>query len=447
MKNYPQKLSNQLLRSIKSTLSGGSVKAVFFFVCVITVESAGLETKMPIVENLNSTATSQLVQKSVVPTVRLRAKLTVKKEGEDEPIHRLSTDGKTLATGNGIQPIKIWDAENGQLKATLTELNKHAPKAFSPDGQILVTNDDKTALLIDIETGRIKSTLRAADKGSPNIIYFNTFSPDGNRLLTVSTQPMVKLWDVTTGQQKAVLNCGYDYKGVSFSPNGMLIATGCKGKDGVKLWNGITGELKITLTGHASDVTSVIFSPDGQTLATESLDNTVKFWDVPSGQFRATLKGHRSTIYDTAFGPDGKLLATASRDRTVRLWNVMTGEQTVVLNPTTGIIRRVIFSPDGRTLVTLGEFKERAAKLWNVETGKLKATLGQHEGGVKNVLFSPNGNLIITASEKSVNVWNTATGEMMLPLKGARSSALFSQDGRILVTGGQDNTVLIWEIG
>ncbi len=65
---------------------------------------------------------------------------------------------------------------------------------------------------------------------------------------------------------------------------------------------------------------SVAFSPDSQTIATASGDNTVKLWNH-KGQELLTLTGHRAPVNSVAFSPDGKTLASASSDKTVILWN------------------------------------------------------------------------------------------------------------------------------
>ena len=74
------------------------------------------------------------------------------------------------------------------------------------------------------------------------------------------------------------------------------------------------------LEGHGNDVRSVAFSPDGNTIASGSYDNTVRLWDAATGAHKQTLEGHRGNVQSVAFSPDGNTIASGSSDYTVRLW-------------------------------------------------------------------------------------------------------------------------------
>ena len=106
---------------------------------------------------------------------------------------------------------------------------------------------------------------------------------------------------------------------VVFSPDGKTVAAGTS-TGTVRLWDPGTGELRASLKGHTDAIHSMAFSPDGKTLVTGSADRTTKLWDVATGQERVTLKGHTNTVRAVAFAPDGMTLATGSADGTVKLW-------------------------------------------------------------------------------------------------------------------------------
>jgi WD40 repeat protein len=65
----------------------------------------------------------------------------------------------------------------------------------------------------------------------------------------------------------------------------------------------------------------VVFTPNGQRLATASDDMTVKVWDAQTGQECLTLKGHTNHVTSVAFSPDSQRLVSASFDLTVKVWD------------------------------------------------------------------------------------------------------------------------------
>jgi WD40 repeat protein len=76
------------------------------------------------------------------------------------------------------------------------------------------------------------------------------------------------------------------------------------------------------LQGYSDSVESVSFSPDGQTLASASWDNTVKLWNIKDGTLIKSLHGHTSGVIDVSFSPDGKRIVSGGNDQRIILWNL-----------------------------------------------------------------------------------------------------------------------------
>ena len=80
----------------------------------------------------------------------------------------------------------------------------------------------------------------------------------------------------------------------------------------IGVWRVSSGERVKTLTGHSSWVYSVVFSADGEYLASGSWDKTIGVWRVSSGERIKTLKGHFRGVKSVVFSADGEYLASGS---------------------------------------------------------------------------------------------------------------------------------------
>ena len=122
---------------------------------------------------------------------------------------------------------------------------------------------------------------------------------------------------------------------------------------------------RYTCQGHAEQVWSVAFNPDGTTLASASEDQTIKLWNVQTGKERATLEGHTKFVASVAYSPDGKTLASASNDKTIRLWEATNGQSLRTLQSHRDRVLSVAWSPDGKTLASASEDKTIPPRQWS----------------------------------------------------------------------------------
>jgi hypothetical protein len=287
------------------------------------------------------------------------------------------------------------------------------------------------------------------------------FSPDGKLLATGGEEKgkpwkpgaedhVVRLWDAATGKEIRTFK---GHKGViqsvAFSPDGKLLASGSCDET-VKLWDVGSGKTVHILRGHTHLVNVVAFSPDGKRLASASVDKTVRVWEVATGKEVRSLEGHTDAVFGVAFNPDGKLLASASLDRTVRVWEGATGKEVRTLKGHTDIVWGVAFSPDGKRLASASQ--DKTLKLWDVATGEAVRTFSGHTDAVASVAFSPDGKRLASAggtADKTAKVWDLATGKDVLTLKGHTDTVhgvTFSPDGKRLASGSHDETLKVWEL-
>ena len=234
----------------------------------------------------------------------------------------------------------------------------------------------------------------------------------------------------------------------------------------------------LNLDGHIGDVRCVAYSPWGVVLASGGTDDYMRLWRSSNGQALATYK-HDGDVNSIAFSPDDAWIASGSDDGNVRLYKWNTAADTWVASQSIPIdgraldnnVRSVTFNSDG-TVLACGTSGNKVM-LWKKqrnETWQYLDTLTGHRGGVNSIAFSPNDTWIASASDSSWNplvpdadkqtliVWQqqgetwkyhqTLSGdsEHFRVQSGDVNSVAFSSDGTAIVSGGNDETVILWKL-
>ena len=323
---------------------------------------------------------------------------------------------------------------------------------MGPDGERVVTaSTDGRAGLWTMD-GRLSQWL----EGHKKAVSMAKFSPDGSRIMTISDDRTGILWN-RDGKRLATL-AGHTQPVLfaEFSHDGRHIIT-TSADYTARLWSALDGEPIKGFKGHQAKITAAAFSPDDRLLATVSVDQTVRIWSIEETSKPVVLEGHGDRVLDVDFSPDGDLVATASRDGEAVLWP-LNGDAEISLQGHEGVVNSVRFSSDGSLIVTASD--DNTAKIWMANDGEEVTTLRGHKARVIHAEFSGDRSKVLTASiDGAIGLWRIAeTGEnekgfeadLHTMLRGhVRSivSAGFSADGQAIITAGKDKTARLWDAG
>jgi WD40 repeat protein/tRNA A-37 threonylcarbamoyl transferase component Bud32 len=232
---------------------------------------------------------------------------------------------------------------------------------------------------------------------------------------------------------------------LAYSPDGKTLASAGLGNT-VRLWDVDSGRVVRSLQGHNETVYSLAYSPKGEYLASAGTDMTVEVWNPTDGELLRTLR-HSGSVRGVAFSTDGRQLASASDDKTVRVWDATNGGVVAELRRDAAVLC-VAFSPDRRHLALGG--KENAITVWDVDIQQPEQPFRDaHSDGVAGLAYSPNGEYLASASlDQKVKVWDTTTGRLVCaPLEHDNSvlGVAFSPDGRHLASASLDRTARLWD--
>lgn len=348
-------------------------------------------------------------------------------------------------------------AEQAQLKA----LNQSAQALFLSDQRFdsLISATRAGQLFQSLEPDQQQPELRAQVlsvlqqamfwvqernrlEGHSGTVWQVAFSPDEQKLASVSADGNIRLWALD-GTELSILDCnGNPLLDLAFAPSGaQIVAVDADGS--AHLWNS-DGTFIKNWSAHKQPTRAVAFSPDGTYIATASEDATIKIWNL-EGELITTLNGSAGGFQALLWTAAGQLIAGDEQGH-IYVWDEA-GTAIAQFSEKSTAITALDLSPDGQTLAVVGV--DRQVKLFDLTTQKLIRTFTAHNGAIYNVRFAPNGQQLITVGDdKLVRIWQLdgTSAINLVGHTGLVSALAISPAGDMIATSGGDRAVRLWEL-
>ncbi len=405
--------------------------------------------------------------------------------GDVQIFPHYSPENGLIAAAVSDRNVEVWHIEaekkidtfqyrgnNRYRRACFSENGKQLAVAIESEIQIWIKGNNSDAHTLSTLHGHIPSMDTLA------------FSPDEKTFAAGFWGDNVLLWDVAS--KRSYRPHGEQLPGTSHnvygSPNGKIISINSRGNN-----------LNISEVGKSEPVAELIgpegglgraeaYSPTGDRIARADKDDNIHIWERISTLNDTTeneswrkhptvindaefIDGLKFSLNGLAFSPDGKRLASISRstDSKACLWDVNSGRQITELHFTLPPERRsyhrgdngIAFSPRGN-IIAGGKWGEIV--LWDATDGKTLMTLPQPQESQRpfTLCFAPCGQYLASGAwwqgglqKVPIRLWEVATGKNIATFWGHTTDVqcfAFSQDGTLLVSGGHDGAIYLWDL-
>ncbi|KIW00851.1 hypothetical protein, variant [Verruconis gallopava] len=287
----------------------------------------------------------------------------------------------------------------------------------------------------------------------------------------------------TSGVGPGVSVCMYTFHNthdnincLDFSGDLMLVAAGTQQSyirvwslDGKPIPNMNTGEVNDPnaqpssskrLIGHSGPVYAVHFSPATPNpsreppstapryLLSSSADKTVRLWSCDTWTCLVAYRGHDSPVWDVRWGPHGYYFLSAGHDKVARLWNTENIAPLRMFVAHDNDVDVCAFHPNGVYVFTAGD---KNVRMWDISRGNPVRMFTGHTGNITAIECSPNGQTLASADDQgSIFLWDLASGTRIKRMRGHGKGGIWSLswsvESSVLVSGGADLTVRVWDV-
>jgi eukaryotic-like serine/threonine-protein kinase len=361
---------------------------------------------------------------------------------------KISIDGQWLAFAEHAGGVTIMNLASKQIAFRFEpDTANTVALQFSNDATRLagVTSEGKVTIW-ELGSGDVIGEYAT----QPSAVQSIAFSPDAKMVAVASFTAELKLFEIGEDQKssnvRSVRIGNSKITTIAFTPDGKRIVIAAA--DGATVVQDLVDQEKRTqLKSHPFAIWSMAFDEDGARLVAGSWDGSIRMWDTRSWRIIQQLKSHEESVTSMVLGDLG--LISAGMDGRLLYWPTQAAgmkQNALIVGPKNPVWVST-YSPDGKQ-VFLGGRDERF-ELWNLEQHKQVFSRKGHST-TRCAVFSADGTLLVTGGDDR-EIWVTSTqdGEVRYKLTGhpgALSTLLFVDEGQTLVSGCDAGVLKFWDL-
>ncbi len=277
--------------------------------------------------------------------------------------------------------------------------------SISPDGnQLLSASTDRTIKLWDLASGdEVRDVGRHDDMARTAL-----FVPGGKQVLSAADDGSIATWSLAEGKLEHTFDAK-EYggvRGLAVSADGTLAASSHE-LGAIVVWD-LKEQRKLhVLAGHQWPANAVAISPDAKIVLSGDIDGVIRTWDLQTGKSIRQWKGHERGVYGAAFVGGGKQAVTASGDTLLKLWDVDSGREVRSFPGHAGTVYAVSVSADGQKM--LSGSLDGTARLWDINSGAEFGYFDNSGNRIYSVALAGDGSVVAGDESGTIRIW--AKGE------------------------------------
>lgn len=377
-----------------------------------------------------------------------------------------SPEKTRLVTGANDNLARVWEIAGGRMLQTYGHAGAVRGVAYHPTQPLVVTaSADKTVMSNPLVINR-------AIPASAQPLRAMTVTATGSHVITGGDDKNVKAWNATNGaDERTFAGAEGPVYAIAVSKNVQLFAAAGADKK-IRVYTFADGKLVSTISAP-SIVRGLAFHPTLPILGAVCDDKSVNSWNIAMqigqplpAEFGRPIQSfaHGEAATGIAFADVGGALFTSSMDKTVKQWKIAAdGPVRNFQHP--NLVDSVAFDPPGKQLAT--GCHDGILRIHDIEKNAVTKSINAHiqtqpeqrNHPIYSVIWSADGKQVLSASnDASAKLWDVASGNLVREFKpyntkdfpkGHRDQifcAIFSKDGKFLVTGSSDRMIKLWNV-